>query len=88
VWVNEDAMRSFMLSGVHRRVMPRLLAWCDEASVVHWVQESPQLPSWDEAYQRMQRDGRPSKVKQPSAAHRAYKIPSPNVRPRQEIRFK
>lgn len=88
VWLDESAMRSFMLSGVHRRVMPSLLAWCDEASVVHWVQESLQLPSWAEAHQRMERDGRPSKVKYPSAAHRAYKIPLPNVRPRQEIRFK
>jgi hypothetical protein len=88
VWVNEDALRSFMLSGVHRRVMPSLLEWCDEASVVHWIRESQQPPSWDEAHQRMERDGRPSKVKYPSAAHRAYEIPLPNVRPRQEIRFK
>src|ERR1700730_258764 len=42
VWENEDAMRSFMLSGVHQRGMHRLREWCDEASVVHWHQESPQ----------------------------------------------
>jgi hypothetical protein len=40
LWNEEAAMRSFMLSGPHRRVMPRLLEWCDEASVVNWMQDS------------------------------------------------
>jgi hypothetical protein len=88
VWENEDAMRSFMLSGVHQRGMHRLREWCDEASVVHWHQESPQPPSWDEAHQYMQRDGRPSMVNHPSLAHRSYKIPLPKVRPGQELRLK
>ena len=30
VWENEDAMRSFVLSGVHQRGMHRLREWCDE----------------------------------------------------------
>src|SRR5215469_12990915 len=38
VWLDEAAMRSFMQSGVHRRVMVRLPEWCDEAALVHWVQ--------------------------------------------------
>jgi hypothetical protein len=45
VWNDETAMRGFMLSGTHRRVMPRLLQWCDEAAVAHWVQESSEPPS-------------------------------------------
>jgi hypothetical protein len=88
VWESEDAMRSFMLSGVHRSVMPRLLTWCDEASVVHWIQETSELPSWEEAHQRMERDGRRSKVTHPSARHLAYQIPSPTVHSRRELRFK
>lgn len=34
-WTDEDSMRSFMLSAMHKRAMPKLLDWCDEASVVH-----------------------------------------------------
>jgi hypothetical protein len=81
-------MRSFMLSGVHQRGMHRLREWCDEASVVHWLQESPQPPSWDEAHRHIQGDGRPSMVNHPSLAHRSYKIPLPKVRPGQELRLK
>ena len=43
VWLDEAAMRSFMQSGVHRRV--RLPEWCDEAALVHWVQDTDQPPS-------------------------------------------
>jgi hypothetical protein len=35
VWRDEAAMRVFMRSGVHRRVMARLPEWCDEAALVH-----------------------------------------------------
>jgi hypothetical protein len=40
VWRDEAAMRSFMPSGVDRRVMAQLAEWCDEATVVHWVQDT------------------------------------------------
>jgi hypothetical protein len=33
-------MRAFMQSGVHRRVISRLPEWCDEAALVHWVQDA------------------------------------------------
>jgi hypothetical protein len=77
VWSDETAMRGFMLSGTHRRVMPRLLQWCDEAALVHWRQESSQPPSWAEAHGRLQQDGRPSKVNHPSPAHQQFAFPAP-----------
>lgn len=88
LWTTEAAMKAFMLSGAHGRVMRNLLNWCDEAAVVHWTQESDQLPSWTEAFTRLQRDGRPSKVNHPSPSHTAYQFPSPDVRPRSELRFR
>jgi hypothetical protein len=80
VWTTTDAMKKFMLAGAHREVMPKLLNWCDEAALVHWTQETSELPSWSEACRRLQTEGRRSKVNYPSAAHVAYEIPEPRSR--------
>jgi len=50
--------------------MPKLLDWCDEASVDHWTQDIPVAPDWLEADRRMRTEGRPSKVRNPSPSHR------------------
>jgi Domain of unknown function (DUF3291) len=86
VWSEEAAMRSFMLSGAHRRVMPRLLEWCDEASVAHWVQDAREPPSWPESHRRLQQEGRRSKVSHPSEAQSRFEIPEP--RRTAELKFK
>jgi hypothetical protein len=79
VWADENAMRTFRSSGAHRKVMPRLLDWCDEASVAHWQQDSSEPPKWHEAHQRMQREGRRSKVRNPSDAHKRFEITAPQI---------
>jgi len=79
VWSDEAAMRSFMVSGAHRRTMPRLLDWCDEASVVHWVQDAHEPPSWLEAHRRMRQDGRRSRVNHPSDGQLRFAFPEPRV---------
>lgn len=76
-WEDESAMNAFRTSGSHRAAMPKLLYWCDEASVAHWVQDTTDLPTWMEAHQRMVKDGRPSKVHHPSADQTANRIPAP-----------
>ncbi len=78
-WEDSSAMNVFRTQGAHGGVMPKLLEWCDEASVVHWSQMTDALPSWQEAHYRMMKEGRPSKVKHPSAAQVAYEIPEPRV---------
>jgi hypothetical protein len=77
VWRDKAAMRSFMRSGVHRRIMARLPEWCDEAALVHWVQDANEPPSWPEAHRRLQGEGRRSRVNQPTEAQRRFKIPKP-----------
>ena len=68
-WRDEAAMRAYMTAGAHREAMPSLLAWCDEASVAHWVQEERSPPSWAEAGRRMRESGRPSRVRTPGPRH-------------------
>ena len=80
VWTDDAAMRAFMLGEPHKAAMPKLLDWCDEASLVRWTQEGTSLPSWDDAHRRLERDGRASKVNHPSDAHRALKFPPPKGR--------
>jgi hypothetical protein len=76
-WQDEAAMRAFMRSGPHTLAMPKLAHWCDEASVVHWSQDTAELPAWPEAHRRMQAEGRPSRVRHPSPAHEAFRIAPP-----------
>ena len=76
-WETPDDMRQYMTGGSHKQVMPRLMDWCDEASVAHWMQAEDDLPSWMEADRRMRETGRASKVRHPSPVHAslAYEMP-------------
>jgi hypothetical protein len=79
LWTDERSMRAFMFTPAHRSVMPKLLQWCDEAAVIHWLQETPEPPSWHEAHRRLQQEGRTSKVDHPSAAQVSFQIPPPKT---------
>src|SRR5262249_18840325 len=79
LWRDEAAMRAFMLAGTHRGVMSRLLQWCDEAAVAHWLQDSPEPPSWQDAQRRLKSEGRTSRVAHLSVAQLTFQIPPPNT---------
>jgi hypothetical protein len=79
VWADAKAMETYRSSGMHRKAMPRLMNWCDEASLAHWVQDAEDVPSWPEAYRRLVNEGRPSKVRHPSAAQTASRVPEPKA---------
>lgn len=66
VWEDEASMRRYMTSGPHRKAMPKLAQWCDEASTVHWTQEEVELPAWEEIQHRMMTQGRLHPVRYPS----------------------
>ena len=78
-WDSHEAMRQYMLAGDHKRAMPYLLKWCDEASVAHWEQDAEALPSWLEADQHMRTIGRISKVLHPSPNHTAMTYRTPRT---------
>jgi Tfp pilus assembly protein PilX len=87
-WSTESSIKAFMLAGPHGAVMRRLPGWCDEAALVHWTQESAELPSWEEAHAKLQRAGRPSRVHHPSAAHAAYEIARPALGRTRQLRLR
>lgn len=74
VWEDEASMRSFMRSGSHREVMPKLQNWCDEASVVHWQSERATSTTWEEAETAMFTSGRFSSLTHPSIAHQNHRF--------------
>lgn len=78
-WDSQQSMRDYMISGAHKAAMPKLLHWCDEASVAHWEQETTTLPSWTEADARMRTIGRVSKVRHPSPQHAGLRYREPRV---------
>jgi heme-degrading monooxygenase HmoA len=79
LWRSEADMRRYMTTGDHRSAMPKLLGWCDEASVVHWEQEDQALPTWEAADARMRAEGRPSRVRHPTHEHGALAYRPPRV---------
>lgn len=78
-WDSEASMRAYMTNGAHKRAMPHLLHWCDEASIAHWTQPEAALPTWDEADERMRASGRISKVHHPSPHHADLKYRTPRT---------
>ena len=66
-WESADAMKAFRDSGAHRDSMPKLVDWCDEASVAQW--EGEPVTDWDVIYTQFVASGRASRVRRPSQAH-------------------
>jgi hypothetical protein len=73
-WQDEAAMSAYRITPPHRHAMPKLLEWCDEAALVHWNQESAELPDWKTAERRLAESGRLSKVNHPSIDQQAGRL--------------
>jgi hypothetical protein len=74
VWDDLAAMREYRNNGAHMTAMPKLMGWCDEASVAHWQQDQRTLPDAAGMLEKMRALGRVSKVRYPSAAHAAGQV--------------
>lgn len=73
IWKDAASKTAYYTSGVHREAMPRLLHWCDEASVASVeIDDTDVSPS--EAARTMKCTGRLSKVRHPSQAQSEKRI--------------
>jgi hypothetical protein len=76
MWDSEASMRAFRDTAAHRTALPKLISWCDEASVAQnttWTE----IPPWPELHSWMTTRGRPSRVRNPSPAHATMRFPPP-----------
>ncbi len=73
-WQNRETMASFRGSGPHRRAMPKLKRWCDQAAVASWESGDEAFPDWNQAQQRLAECGRLSAVLYPSPEHAQGRI--------------
>jgi hypothetical protein len=78
-WDSEAAMKAYRGASAHREAMKKLPEWCDEASVAHW--HGDVLPDWINAWERMQKEGRFTAVKNPSKAQVEKRIERPRTQP-------
>jgi len=84
LWKDESDMKSYRINDPHKKAMPKLLDWCDEASIVNWQQPGMGYPEWQHAYERMKKEGRASKVRHPSSNHPNMNFPPPRYPSRTE----
>jgi hypothetical protein len=70
-WTDEAAMKRYRDTDWHKAAMPRLLEYCDEASLARWTQDTADLPDAAALLERLKTSGRISKVRHPSPGHAA-----------------
>jgi hypothetical protein len=74
VWQDLESMREYRKTGSHLKAMPKLLDWCDEASVATILDSQSTPLSPEEASLLLSAQGRISKVRNPSPAHASGEI--------------
>ncbi len=79
VWRDEHAMRAYGASGAHRKAIPHVADWADEASVGHWSQIGRDLPDWPEAVRRLREEGRPLTLRYPGPNHAEQRFAEPRM---------
>src|SRR3989442_350510 len=70
-WADEAAMKRFRDTDWHKAAMPRLLDYCNEASLVRWTQDTADLPNAAAMLERLNATGRISKVRHPTTGQAA-----------------
>ncbi len=80
LWRDEPAMRAYGASGAHRKAMPHLAEWADEAMVVRWLQpDGGDLPAWTEAVRRLRQEGRALPLRHPATGRARGSFAEPRI---------
>jgi hypothetical protein len=77
IWESKEQMLGYMKSGAHKKAMPHLQHWCNEARTGHTIIEGSAFPSALEIKNILLEHGRPSKVNQPTEDHLKGIFPDP-----------
>jgi heme-degrading monooxygenase HmoA len=75
IWESGSAMLVFRNSDAHRKAMQKLPYWCNEATYAHWQQEMDEIPSWNEIHYRITKEGKPTKVRNPTPDQASLNFP-------------
>lgn len=76
-WQDRARMNAFVGAEPHLTAMARIDGWCDEATFVDWEQAAPDLPSWQEGYERLVAEGQGASLTSPTPAHHSRNFPAP-----------
>jgi len=69
VWRDGPAKRACTASFAHRKALPHVVDWADEANVGHWTQPGSDLPEWLEAVRRLREEAHPMTLRYSAANH-------------------
>lgn len=74
IWTTVQHRRFARFFPTHRKTMPYLAEWADEASVGHWSQPGCDLPEWPDAVRRLRAEERPVTLRHPGPNHREQRF--------------
>ncbi len=77
IWETEKDMMQYMKSGNHKKAMPYLQKWCNEARTCHVSFEGNKIPPASELSMLLHKHGRTSRLLKPNDNHLKEIFPEP-----------
>ncbi|MEP7264803.1 MAG: hypothetical protein ABI772_09900 [Bacteroidota bacterium] len=77
IWEDEQKMLNYMRSGAHKKAMPYLQHWCNEARTGRTIINTKEFPSSKEMAHILMQHGKASKLLQPNENHLKQIFPEP-----------
>lgn len=78
IWDDELSMLNYMRNGAHKKAMPYLQHWCNEARTGHTIISGKDFPSSKEMAHLLLKFGKASKLQHPNENHLQQIFPEPD----------